>query len=289
MMGENHVRLGAVFALGAAAAAAQVGGILFAPDLLLAVTQAGGYALLPDIDHRTSTATKSFEPVTVPLHWITVWLHRIIYSLTRRGDDPPSRIGGRPKPRVRGSRWLAPVTRSLFGFARPWRSAHRGITHSLITSLLLSGFLCGLMYAGPLWAIGVLMAGALVGGRLVLAGPVILIYGISVGIYYGPWGALDHLQRMAPLWAVAILLGLASHVFGDGCTKSGSPIWAPVSWKTYRTPFYFKTNKWFEQHVMRWALILMTAYLSLVLVTQYFPGAITAVLHAFANLIGIGR
>lgn len=286
-MGPNHVRFGAVFALGAAAAAAQVGGILFAPDLLLAVTQASGYALLPDIDHRTSTATKSFEPLTVPLHWLTVWIHRIIYSLTRRGDDPPSRVG-RPRPRVKRRRFSR-MWGALFGFARPWRSAHRGITHSIITSAVLAGLFCGLMYAGPLWAIGVILAGVLIGGRLVYAGPVILIYAAAVGLYFGPWGALDHLQRMAPLWAVAAFLGLVSHVCGDGCTVSGSPFWAPLTWRTYRAPLYFETNKWFEKTIMKWALILMMAYLTLVLFTQYFPGAVTAILHALANLLGIGR
>jgi membrane-bound metal-dependent hydrolase YbcI (DUF457 family) len=289
MMGVNHVRLGAVFALAAAASAAQLGGILFAPDLLLAVSQASGYALLPDIDHRTSIATKSFEPVTVPLHWLTVWFHRIVYTLTRRGDDPPSRLNSRPKPRVGGIPGFRWATRSLFGYARPWRSAHRGITHSIISAAVLSGLVCGLMYAGPLWAIGVILAGVALGGSLVFAAPVIFIYAAAVFISFGPAGALDHLVKMSPLWATSMFLGLASHVFGDGCTKSGSPVWAPVTWRTYRTPLYFKTNKWFEQNVMKWVLLGLVAYFTLVLVNQYFHGAVIALLSGLAHAFGIGR
>lgn len=289
MMGENHIRLGAVFFLGAAAAGAQVAGVVFAPDLLLAVTQAAGYALLPDIDHRSSTATKAFEPVTVPLHWLTVWLHRIVYTLTRRGDDPPSRMGGRPKPRVRsrfGLRWL---TRSLFGYARPWRSAHRGITHSILAALVLSLMFLGLMFAGPWWAIGVVLAGVLLGGRFVYAAPVLAIYIAIVFISFGPWGAVEHMQRMGPLWASAVFIGLVSHVCGDGCTKSGAPFWAPLTWEVYRTPMYFTTNKWFEKNVMKWAMIVLVVYFSWILMWQYFPDALTAVLRALAGLLGIGR
>jgi membrane-bound metal-dependent hydrolase YbcI (DUF457 family) len=285
MMGRTHVRFGAVLALGAAAAVSQVAGVLYAPDVLLAVCEASGFALLPDIDSRTALATKAFPPVTLPLHHIVTWIHRMIYAATRRAHDEPSRLNGRFKPRVKQVFGSTRIATTVFGVSRGWRSAHRGITHSLITAFVCSAGMVGLSYLSPWIPVVIILAGVLLGGALVFALPILGIYLIAALVSFGYEGILPHLVDTAPLWGSAMFIGLASHDLGDGCTTHGAPLWAPITWEDYRAPLHFGTNDWFEKNVLKWIFYVMMAYFIGVLLSTWYPDLLPAILRLVVGLL----
>src|SRR3954454_3652092 len=114
MMAPQHIRSGVAAALGLAVLATEYGGGIRFADVSMFAAVAGGATLLPDWDSRSSTITKAFPIITVPIYWIIVWSHRAVYAATRRGLDATSRTRG------------------------GWRGAHRGITHTLPTAVLVS-------------------------------------------------------------------------------------------------------------------------------------------------------
>lgn len=270
----QHVRMGAVFGLATMAVGAQALGITWAADVLLAPAVCAGAGEWPDADHHGSTITRIFPPITFPLHWLITWIDRFIYTITRRGDDPPAwdgyyRVG---YLRTRISEYLPHQLWFLIGIPRRWDSSHRRITHSIPTAIAvgcLVGYMCA---AGPWWVSALLFVTTVcLAGDLVFAGPVLAVYIAAGWVHFGLLGLLDHVHEMGPLWGLCVTIGMISHDFADNCTTYGLPLAAPVSWHQFYSPFPFDTGSFFEKVVVKWLLILLMCFLGLTVLVQWLP------------------
>lgn len=282
MMGRRHVAFGAVCALGVTAACAQVFDVIYVPDILLAISQASGYAIVPDFDKRSSIATRSFPAITVPLHHLTVWLHRCIYHLTRRSHNPPSRLG-MPRRRISSVAGSTQLARIVGGSSRPWRDAHRGLSHSLVTAVL-SALLAGVLsWLHPVLAALIILFGVLLFSVAVCRAAwgifIVILYSLSSMLYFGLYEALAHLSDSAVLWGLAVLVGLVSHDLSDSCTKKGVALLAPYSWKMYRSPVSFSTNDVFERRYLPWIFGALAGYFLWILISVWWPQALPSVLR----------
>lgn len=158
-----------------------------------------GFALMPDLDHPSATATKALgKPV-----------HRVVHSLCKAAVK--STATGRDRSYIR------------FKQARGQDPYHRTLTHTLLASVVMGSFAYVLAYASPMTrgavaAFGVMMLWPLYrktiglvvfGAAVVAAGSVILL---------NPW-----------LVALAVTVGYASHIVADGCTAAGVPALWPLA------------------------------------------------------------
>jgi membrane-bound metal-dependent hydrolase YbcI (DUF457 family) len=250
MMAPQHVRSGVAVSLGLAVLAAEYGGVLRFADVSLFAAIAGGAALLPDWDSRTSTVTRALPFVTVPIHWIITWSHRAVYSATRRGHDPTSR------------------TRT------GWRTAHRGLTHTVPTAIVVSVLFAAVLYAGG-WILTVILLVALVllAEDYVYARILLPVYTATTVYQYGSvMDAAMHVYSLGWLWGMALFVGWMSHLLGDCPTTAGVPILAPFTWKKLVLPVSFKTGGWFEMYVVRFGLLLAIVYLMFILTVMSLRG-----------------
>jgi membrane-bound metal-dependent hydrolase YbcI (DUF457 family) len=271
---RQHVRMGVVWGLAGCAFGAQLMGITWAADVLIAPAIVGGAGEWNDIDHHGATVTRAFPPVTFPLHMIVVWINRILYTLTRRGHDPPAWNGYFQAGRFRTSlcSYLPQGLWFLVGRKRMWRSAHRGFTHSVFTAIfvgLVIGYMCS---AGPWW-ISVIIFVTTVGlaGDLVFAGPVLALYVVTGAIHFGVAGLADHLVDMGWLWGTCVALGMLSHDFADTCTTAGLAFLSPLTWEEFYSPLPFDTGGFFEKVVVKWILIFMMIALAYAVMLQWLP------------------
>lgn len=196
-----------------------------------------GYALVPDLDHRTSTATRLLGPVT---------------RLLSRG--------------LRGtSRWLYERTK---GPADEPGGEHRHLTHTLVFAAALGGLCAATTAAWGPWAVlGWLAFGLLLAvDRLGL--PALVAYGAGAAAWLpatlSASGLPDGQAVLAALDAssgwlgLAVALGCAVHCLGDALTESGCPLLWPFlpirgeTWYEVRPPSWlrFRTGKRFERLVV---------------------------------------
>lgn len=181
---------------------------------LLTVAVAGGGALLPDLDHHSSTASRSLGIITRLLARFLDRASVAIYMATREGADPTERKGG-----------------------------HRLVTHSVVGCVAAGVFASLLCVMHP--AAGAVWAG-LLGGLLALgmkwAGGVLALASGGCG-----WFVLDASPEWGWWLGAATFLGALVHVMQDSCTNSGCPLWWPLliggrRWRLVRAPFTFDTG-----------------------------------------------
>lgn len=256
MLAEQHIRTGVVGGLALMAVGANAVGAAPLIDLLMVPAVAGGAALLPDWDHHGSTVTRFFPLLTRPVYWITKWVHRILYSMTRGRFDPPNRRGDK------------------------WRTHHRGTTHSLVLAVAIVPVLALVFYTTPPWVvIGFILFMVLLAGDVVFAPILLIVYAVAGLHAYGALGLVDHVFSLGWLWAVAIGLGCVMHILGDCPTTQGAPLWAPFSWQPVVLPFSFKTGGPFEMRVVRVVLALAIVYLEWILHGQWIGDLLGKVTH----------
>lgn len=241
MLGKQHVQSGVVGGLCVLAVGAHGLGIARPTDLLLFPIIAGGAALLPDIDHHSSSVTRSFPVLTKPLHWLCVWAHRLMYLATRRGTDLPART------------------------AVGWRSAHRGITHSLIAAVIVTLLLMWAMYVTPWWVTVVVIAMFIMLASDLIYAPVVAGAYALAGLHeLGANDLASYVHAMAWFWSLAIGVGMICHDLGDCATTDGVALLSPLSWKPMGPPLRFKTGSWVETTLVKYGLVGLTLYLSFV-------------------------
>ncbi|GAA1832665.1 metal-dependent hydrolase [Pseudonocardia ailaonensis] len=202
MLGVSHATSGAALGLAVAGLAPQAVGMVATVGTVL--TFAGvtaGAALLPDLDHPSSTATRRFS-------WAS-WL---------------------------AARAVRPFSALLFRLTRgprdTGRGTHRGLTHTLAGALLLGG---GTAAASARWGtpvtVGVLfvcLALAIKGLDGLVPGPPSLV--IAAGLTWAAEEKLPGGTAGAAGWlGIAVGLGMLVHSLGDAITESGAPIFWPVS------------------------------------------------------------
>lgn len=209
---------------------------------ILAVAITGGAALLPDIDHRSSTVAHALGPLTGLLARATDELSLSIYHATRTPRDPAERSSGHRL-----------VTHTYVGSAVFGLLAAVACLVSAWGAAAVCGLVVGLLGAGTKKTVGGLLRKFLkirMGAALVLA----LVGGVSgyaVSEWYPGWWWL---------YGAAVFLGCVIHREGDWCTNSGVPRrnWPMIRdgrrWDKDRAPATFDTGTAIELQVIRPAL-----------------------------------
>lgn len=201
MMGRQHVIIGAcVAALGASA-----GAINWTwPEAAIMVTgliMAGSD--WPDIDHRTSSVSRSWGPLTWVLCRLTRFVSSIMYNMTRTDDD------------------------------QKVRDPHRTLTHTWFGALIAGGIVTAGLVASPWSAIvtGAMLFGIALRPLNRKLQPLGAVVGGLMG--YGLWPEIAANPGNWWIWWLAFTFGCLTHVWSDCVTKEG----APLSW-----PFTIQTQ-----------------------------------------------
>lgn len=263
MMGRTHALTGVL------------AGLLTGPLIgLTTVEQLGpyaatmaGFALLPDLDHPQSTATRKLGWLTRGLSWALRGASAWLYARTKGPRD--EQVSGQ----------------------------HRHLTHTLVFALALGGACVVSTAAWGPWAVAAWLAvGLLLAvdrlGRLVLA---------SFGIGLVTWlpavladpatfgqAALGALDASAGWLGVAVAGGCLVHDLGDSLTESGCPFLWPFlpikgeTWYEIRPPKWlrFRTGTRFETWVV-FPLVLAGCLLAI-------PGLPGHVADLFVPPAGVG-
>jgi membrane-bound metal-dependent hydrolase YbcI (DUF457 family) len=206
---------------------------------------AGGFALLPDIDHDGSVAYASGGPITAVIGEGLQAVARGVYRATG-GDTRRGRNG-----------------------------EHRGLIHSPFFAALV-GFSLALGCQLTPWVGAVALAAILAPAIRSIANEMHHGNGIKIDYIARNWlGALClAVAASATLWhfggdgifgwwfgAIAFI-GMVTHSLGDSATNGGIPWFAPFSWKKYRLPWTFavgsSTGKIIERWVARVCLLAGT-------------------------------
>lgn len=221
MMGRTH------------AATGLLAGLLLGPALGLdrlaevgpfAVTCAG-YALLPDLDHPSSTVTRTLGPVTGIASAGLRRCSAALYRATKGRRDEP----------VAGT--------------------HRHASHTLIFAALI-GLLCWASTAAwGVWAVTAWLAFGLLLAYDRLGKLVLLPFGVAAATWIpqvdGPAGfgaaALAALTASAGWLGIAVAAGCVVHCLGDALTESGCPFLFPLSirgetWYEIRPPAWLRLH-----------------------------------------------
>jgi membrane-bound metal-dependent hydrolase YbcI (DUF457 family) len=243
--------LGVSHALSGAALGLAVAG--FAPRLVEIEPSAGsvltfaavcaGAALLPDLDHPSSVATRRFSVAS----WVACHVVRpisgFVYDLTKGRRDTG-------------------------------RGTHRGLTHTVVAAVLLGA---GVNLASGRWGTPVLvgtlfvcLALAIKGLDALVPGPPSLV--IAAGLTYGVEEFVPGGTAGTAGWlGTAVALGMVMHSLGDAATESGAPLLWPLrirqrSWYPVGSPrpLRFRTGgsveAWLVAPALTVAVFLLAAF-----------------------------
>lgn len=212
MMGRTHALTGWCAGLGIAPLLGH--GDIAGATLLGLVT--AGFALLPDFDHRSSTASRFLGPLTGLVSWMLRKSSRYVYAVTKGPRDE----------RVTGE--------------------HRHLSHTVLFAGLLGYVIAGVTELGGKWAVlgvavfAVLLAEAALGDWVAtVAGGALLLWLYNFGLDT----ALATLDGLSGVLGIAVTVGCFVHCLGDAITLSGCPFLFPL-------PIAGET--WYELRPPRW-------------------------------------
>jgi hypothetical protein len=198
MMGRSHALTGWCAGL---AAAPVLGQHDMAGTLVIASVTAG-FALLPDLDHRSSTASRLLGPITGALSWVVRRSGSVIYNATKGPRDEPA-------------------------------SEHRTWWHTALAAVLLGVATTAGISAGGRWAvlvvglIGLLLAAAALGDWILLPAAVAAV--LILADCHGDLGMLGARMDSRDIQlGCAVALGCLVHDLGDALTRSGCPVLFPI-------------------------------------------------------------
>jgi membrane-bound metal-dependent hydrolase YbcI (DUF457 family) len=242
VLGVSHATSGAVVGLAVAGYAPALAGL--EPSAGTIVTFAGvcaGAALLPDLDHPTSMATKRFAVASWLASHAIRPLSGLLYDLTRGRRDTG-------------------------------KGTHRGLTHTAVGAVLLG---LAVNFASAKWGSPVLvgtlfvcLALAIKGLDALVPGPPSLV--IAAGLTYGveefvPGGTAGTVGWLG----TAVTIGMLVHSVGDAITESGAPLLWPLPIRQRRwypvgspRPMRFRTGGAVEAWLVAPALTLATFVLA---------------------------
>lgn len=245
MMGRTHALTGAVAGL---ALAPLVGLDTVGHAALFAVVTAG-WALVPDLDHPHSSASRLLGPITRVLSLGLRSATGAFYRLTKGPNDE--------------------------------RGTHRTVTHTGLWALLV-GVLLGWLGTVSPWttvgvaAFGLLLAADRLGGWLLPA----TLGGLLLWAGTGTSPAAMLAQAGELSWTIGLAAGAGClvHTLGDLVTRSGAPLIfpVPIAGETYyevRPPsvLRFTTGGRFENWVVTPLSLAALALLALPIITTTFP------------------
>lgn len=251
MLGVSHATSGAVLGLAVAGYVPQVLGV--SPSAGTVVTFAAvcaGAALLPDLDHPSSTATRHFTVVSFLASKVVRPLSGLVYRLTRARRDTG-------------------------------KGTHRGLTHTVLGAVALG---TAVNLASARWGAPVLigtlfvcLALAIKGLDAIVPGPPSLV--IAAGLTFAvEWYVPGGTAGTAGWLGVAVVLGMVVHSVGDAITESGAPLLWPVPirrrrWYPVGSPraVRFRTGGRVETWVVAPALTVATFVLAMLVVPGVAP------------------
>lgn len=251
MLGVSHATSGAALGLAVAGYAPQVLGIEPAAGTVVTFAAVcAGAALLPDLDHPSSTATKHFTAASFLASIVVRPQSGLVYRLTRARRDTG-------------------------------KGTHRGLTHTVVGAALL-GLTINLASArwGPPVLIGTLfvcLALAIKGLDAIVPGPpsLVIAAGLTFAVeQYVPGGTAG----TAGWLGTAVTLGMIVHSVGDAITESAAPLlwrlpirhrrWYPVG---SPRPMRFRTGGRVEAWLVAPALTVATFVLAMLVVPGVAP------------------
>jgi membrane-bound metal-dependent hydrolase YbcI (DUF457 family) len=260
MMGRSHILSGLI-------AGVTVAGVLPAPlpVRLLVVPVAGGAALLPDLDHRSSRIARSLGPITKALAAAVNGLSLAIYDGTATDEDPEKRDGHRTATHTIPGCLAWGLGLLLVGVAGPWA----------VRVAELPARVAGLPYA--------LCLAVLIG--LMGSGLKVLGFGFAAVATLGSWWVTTTYSGWWWLWPLVVVVGSLSHVLGDAWTSSGVPLAWPFvvggqRWYRVRAPRTFSTGTTVETTVVTPLL-----YFGLIAVTGLATGFLPVLVGVVAGVL----
>lgn len=207
MMGRSHAASGAL----AGVLAAPLLELTTLPQVAPFALVTAGFALLPDLDHPSSTVSRSIGPVTEVASALLRGASRLLYAITKGPRDEEC------------------------------TGTHRHLTHTVLFALVL-GVAAGLLGEAHPWAVlgvavfGVFLGSLALGGWMITAGAIIgVLWLFSV---HGDLTAAET-SLAAITWkiGIAVALGCFTHCLGDSLTESGCP---------WLFPLPFAGETWYE-------------------------------------------
>ncbi|HLU57391.1 MAG TPA: metal-dependent hydrolase [Pseudonocardia sp.] len=201
MLGVSHALSGAALGLAVAGLAPQLLGEQADAGTVLTFTAVcAGAALLPDLDHPSSMATRRFSAASFVASRVVRPLSRVVYDLTRGRRDTG-------------------------------RGSHRGLTHTVLGAVLLGMAinLASARFGTPVLvgSLFVCIALAIKGLDALVPGPPSLV--IAAGLTYAIEHAVPGGTAGTAGWlGTAVTLGMVVHSVGDAITESGAPLLWPL-------------------------------------------------------------
>jgi membrane-bound metal-dependent hydrolase YbcI (DUF457 family) len=203
-----------------------------------------GAALLPDLDHPSSMATRRFSAASWLAGHVVRPVSRLVYDLTRGRRDTG-------------------------------RGTHRGLTHTVVAAVLLGmGVNLASAHFGTPVLVGTLfvcLALAIKGLDAIVPGPPSLV--IAAGLTYGVEEFVPGGTAGTAGWlGTAIALGMVVHSVGDAITESGAPLLWPLPIRKRRwypvgspRPLRFRTGgsveAWLVAPALTLAVFLLAAFM----------------------------
>jgi len=263
VLGVSHATSGAALGLAVAGFAPRLAEVEpRAGSVLTFAAVCAGAALLPDLDHPSSAATRRFSVASwLACHAVRP-LSRTVYRLTRGKRDTGS-------------------------------GAHRGLTHTAVGALLLG---IAINLASARWGTPVLVGTLFVCLALATKGLDRLVPGPpSLVIAAGLTVAVERLlpggtEGTAGWLGTAVTLGMLVHSAGDAVTDSGAPLLWPIPirerrWYPVGSPraLRFRTGGTVETFVVAPALTVAV----LVLTVAVVPGVLPLLLELRDQVVGL--
>ncbi|WP_086820123.1 metal-dependent hydrolase [Allokutzneria sp. NRRL B-24872] len=211
-MGPTHAISGLAAWSGVAVlGAAYDFGAFTAPAIVVGGALATGAALLPDLDHPSSTVARTFGPISKSMSAGINWLSHKIYRGTRTKKDS-NRHGG-----------------------------HRGFTHTIVFAVLAGLATTALIQLSNTYALPFVMfffCGLAVRGLLHEWHPkrdAMTIALTSAGLSLLCWQWVNGAPELAGACGLAVAIGCVAHFIGDAITEMGCPmLWpVPIAGKTW--------------------------------------------------------
>lgn len=257
VLGISHATSGAALGLAVAGYAPRFVGLTpSAGAILTFAAVCAGAALLPDLDHPSSVATRRFSVASWLANRVVRPLSAIVYDVTRGRRDTG-------------------------------RGTHRGLTHTTVAAVLLG---IGVNAASARWGAPVLLgtlfvclALAIKGLDAIVPGPPSLV--IAAGLTYAVEQFVPGGTAGTAGWlGAAVTLGMLVHSVGDAITESGAPLLWPLrirkrSWYPVGTPRPLRLRT--GGRVETWLVAPALTVAVFVLVALVVPGVGSTLLAAF--------
>jgi membrane-bound metal-dependent hydrolase YbcI (DUF457 family) len=251
MLGVSHATSGAALGLAVAGYAPLVVGVEpTAGSVVTFAAVCAGAALLPDLDHPSSTATRHFSAASWLAGHVIRPLSGLVYDITKARRDTG-------------------------------KGTHRGLTHTVVGAVLLG---MAVNVASGHWGTPVLigtlfvcLALAIKGLDALVPGPPSLV--IAAGLTYGVEQFVPGGTAGTAGWlGTAVMLGMVVHSVGDAITESGAPLLWPLPIRKRRwypvgspRPLRFRTGGSVEARLVAPALTVATFVLFALVVPGVAP------------------